>query len=44
MTILTDADNDENCNDDADELTKTDAHDDQNVDDDDDDDDDKDCC
>ena len=32
MTMLTDADNDENCDDDADELTKTDAHDDDDDD------------
>ena len=33
MTMLTDADNDENCDDDADKLTKTDAHDDDDDDD-----------
>ena len=34
MTMLTDADNDENCDAYADELTKTDAHDDDDDDDD----------
>ena len=33
MTMLTDADNDENCDEDADELKKTDAHDDDDDDD-----------